>query len=151
MTGDALLLETAERAFADTCTHAAVQDAERDGWAPRVWDTAAEIGLPWIGVPESAGGAGGTLVGAVAVLGVAGRHAAPIPVAETGLLSGWLLSSAGLGVGQGPTTVVPGRREDDLRFEHGTLRGRAHRVPWAGKVERIVALVGGHVVVAAPD
>jgi acyl-CoA dehydrogenase len=150
MTGDALLVETAERAFADTCGHAAVQDAERDGWAPLVWDTAAGIGLPWVGVPESAGGAGGSLTDAVALLGVAGGHAAPIPLAETGLLAGWLLASAGLPVGDGPTTVVPGRAEDDLRLDRGKLHGTAHRVPWAGKVEQIVLLTGGKVVTVSP-
>ena len=84
---DQLLVDTAERAFADTATFEAVQQAERDGWAPAVWDAAAAIGLPWIGVPEEAGGAGGTIGDAIEVLRVAGRHAAPIPLAETGLLA----------------------------------------------------------------
>ena len=101
MTVDPLLLDTAERAFADTCTHEAIQAAERDGWAPTVWDTAAGIGLPWIGVPDAAGGAGGTVADGVAVLGVAGRHAAPIPLAETGLLAGWLLAGQWAAGGRG--------------------------------------------------
>ena len=96
-----------------------------------MWDTAAGIGLPWIGVPEAAGGAGGTVADGVAVLGVAGRHAAPIPLAETGLLAGWLLAAAGLPVGEGPSTVVPGRAEDDLRFAGDRVQGTAHRVAWA--------------------
>ena len=151
MTVDPLLLETADRAFADTCTHEAIQAAERDGWAPSVWETAAGIGLPWIGVSETAGGAGGTVSDGVAVLGVAGRHAAPIPLAESGLLARWLLASAGLTIGSGPTSVVPGRREDDLRLVAGRLSGTAHRVPWARSVERIVALVDGKVVAVAPN
>jgi len=150
VTVDPLLLDTAERAFADTCTHEAIQAAERDGWAPAVWDTAAGIGLPWIGVPEDAGGAGGTVADAVAVLGVAGRHAAPIPLAETGLLAGWLLAAAGLPIGTRANTVVPGRGEDDLRFEGDRLHGTAHRVAWARAAERIVALVDGKVVAVAP-
>src|SRR5262249_32261361 len=109
VTVDPLLLETAERAFADTCTTGAIQAAERDGWAPAVWDAIAGIGRPWIGVPENAGGAGGSIADAVAVLGVAGRYAAPVPLAETGLLAGWLRASAGLPIGTGPATVVPGR------------------------------------------
>jgi acyl-CoA dehydrogenase len=87
---------------------------------------------------------------------VAGRHAAPIPLAETGLLAGWLLASAGLRVGSGPRTVVPGRAEDDLRLEAGRLEGgrlhgTAHRVAWARAAERIVALVDGKVVAIAPS
>src|SRR3954447_4741627 len=35
---DQLLIDTAEKAFGDTATFEAVQEAERDGWAPRVWE-----------------------------------------------------------------------------------------------------------------
>ncbi len=147
---DELLVETAERVFAHTCTFEAVRQAEEARWAAEIWDAAAAIGLPWISVPEEAGGAGGTVSDAVAVLQVAGRHAAPVPLAETGLLAGWLLAAAGLPVGEGPSTVVPGLPEDDLRLEGGRLTGTAHRVPWAGAAERIVALVDGQVVSATP-
>jgi acyl-CoA dehydrogenase len=148
---DQLLIETAERAFGAVSTFDAVQEAEANRWSPAVWDAIAELGLPWISVPESAGGVGGTLTEAIAVLRVAGRHAAPIPLAETGLLGGWLLSAAGLGVGKGPISVVPGRAEDSLTLEGGRLSGTAHRVPWAASVEQIVALVDGQVVAVAPS
>jgi acyl-CoA dehydrogenase len=138
---DALLLETAERVFAETCTHDAVERAEADRFAPDVWSAVADIGLPWIGVPESAGGMGGELVDALGVLRVAGRHAAPIPLAETGLLAGWLLADAGLAVGEGPATVVPGRAGDSVAMVDGRLVGTAHGVAWAGAVARIVVLV----------
>jgi acyl-CoA dehydrogenase len=143
---DELLLETARKVFSDISTFEVVQDAEHLGWAPAVWEAAASIGLPWIGVPEEGGGAGGTLSDAIAVLQIAGRYAAPIPLAET-LLAGWLLAGAGLPVGEEPLTVVPGRKEDDLRLENGRLYGSAHRVAWGRNVERIVALVAGHVAV----
>src|ERR1700735_2766355 len=96
---DPLLIETATRAFAATATPQAVRQAATDRWAAKMWPAAAEIGLPWISVPESAGGAGGSVADAVAVLGVAGRHAVPLPLAETGLLSGWLLAASGLAGG----------------------------------------------------
>ena len=150
---DPLLLETTDRVLADTCTHEAIQAAERDGWAPGVWDKVAEVGLPWLSVPEAAGGAGGSLADALAVLRVAGRHAAPIPLAETGMLAGWLLAGVGLPVGAGPTAVVPGRPEDTVRLIGRALSGTAHRVPWARAAERIVALVeadGGWHVAAVP-
>ncbi len=151
MTVDPLLLETAERMFADTCTHEAIERAETDGFAPGVWGAAADIGLPWIGVPESAGGAGGDLADALAVLRVAGRHGAPVPLAETGLLAGWLLAGAGLTVGSGPATVVPGRAGDSLALVDGRLSGTVRGVPWARAAERVVAIVadgGGWQVVA---
>ena len=53
---DRLLLETAERVFADTSTYDAVQEAQRSGWAPAIWQAVAQVGLPWISVPEAAGG-----------------------------------------------------------------------------------------------
>jgi len=133
---DALLLEMAERVLAATCTHEAIQAAERDGWAPGVWERVAEVGLPWIALVE-----GGSLADALAVLRLAGRHAAPIPLAETGLLAGWLLAGAGLEVGEEPLTVVPGRPEDRLRLDGDRLTGVAHRVPWARSVGRVVALM----------
>jgi acyl-CoA dehydrogenase len=143
---DSLLVETAERVFSDTATFEVVQAAERDGWAPAVWDAAGSIGLPWIGVPEEAGGAGGTLEDAIAVLVVAGRHACPIPLAETGILAGWLLASTGLRVGSEPLTVVPGHGDDDLILDGDHLCGTAHRVPWARAAECIVAIVDDQVV-----
>jgi acyl-CoA dehydrogenase len=133
---DALLLETAERVLAGTCTHEAIRAAERDGWAPGVWERVADVGLPWIALVE-----GGSLADALAVLRLAGRHAAPIPLAETGLLAGWLLAGAGLEVGEEPLTLVPGRPEDRLRLAGGRLTGVAHRVPWARSVARVVALM----------
>ena len=147
---DPLLIETATRAFADTCTFSAVQAAEGDGWAAGVWEAAASIGLPWVSVPETAGGSGGTVSDAVAVLVAAGQHAAPVPVAETGLLAGWLLASAGLPLGEGPLTVVPGHPADDLRLDGDRLTGTAHRVPWARSATRIAVIVDGQVVSVAP-
>jgi len=141
MTVDELLVSTATRILADTSTFDAVEAAERDGWAPGVWDALAEAGLPWVGVPEQAGGSGGTLADALAVLRVAGAHAAPVPLAETGLLAGWLLAEAGLELDARPATVVPGRPSDDVRFAGGVLTGAAHEVPWAHRAGWVVALV----------
>ena len=133
---DPLLLETAERVLSETCTHEAIQAAERGGWAPAIWGRVAEVGLPWIALEE-----GGSLEDALGVLRVAGRHAAPIPLAETGLLAGWLLAESGLPVGEAPLAVVPGRPEDTVRIVGDRLSGVAHRVPWARAAERVVALV----------
>jgi acyl-CoA dehydrogenase len=141
MTTDPLLLETTERLFAATCTFEAVQQAEKQGWADGVWAAAAAMGLPWIGVAEEAGGSGGSLGDALAVLRLAGRYAAPIPLAETGVLGGWLLAGAGLTIPEAPVTVVPGLRADTLSISGDALSGVANRVPWARSVHQAVALV----------
>jgi acyl-CoA dehydrogenase len=115
-----------------------VQDAERNGWAPTVWQAVADAGFPWVSVPESAGGSGGTLTDAAAILTIAGAHAAPMPLAETGMLGGWLLAAAGLTVPDGPVTVA---HRAELSLTGGTISGRATRVAWGRGAERLVALV----------
>lgn len=143
---DALLSDSALHLFASTCTFDAVQAAEGEGWAPTVWEAVAEAGFAWIGLPEDAGGSGGTLLEAAEVLRIAGAHAAPIPLAETALLGGWLLTEAGLALPDGPITMAPGLTDDTVSARSSgrgsvVLDGTVHRVPWAARAERIVALV----------
>jgi acyl-CoA dehydrogenase len=151
---DPLLTETAARVFADRATFDAVEAAEADGWAPAMWAAVADTGLPWVSVSEDAGGSGGTLADAIEVVRLAGFHAVPLPLAETGLLAGWLLAGAALPVPSGALSVVPGTPADSLVLRNGVLHGRATRVPWARAVDGIVALVDGpdgpRVVVADP-
>ena len=141
---DPVLVDAVTRLLGETATHRAVQAAEADGWAPALWEAFAGAGLPWISVPEEAGGSGGTLADALAVLWLVGAHGAPVPAAETGVLGGWLLAGAGLPVPTGPVTVVPGRPGDDLALSGPpsgpVLSGTASRVPWARAAERVVVL-----------
>ncbi len=155
---DDLLIESAERLFAETCGFDTVQEAEEDRWAPAVWQAVADAGFAWIGVPSEAGGSGGTLLDACEVLRIAGRNSAPIPLAESGILGGWLLAGAGLALPEGPITVIPGLAEDNLAVRRDgegsiVLDGRVHRVPWAAQAERLAGLIevdGERVVVSIP-
>lgn len=155
---DDLLVESAQRLFFGVCSFEVVQAAEAAGWAPEIWKAVAEAGFAWIGVSDTAGGSGGTLADACEVLRAAGAHAAPIPLAETGILGGWLLAEAGLTLPDGPATVVPGAPGDSLTATlkadgSVTLAGTAARVPWARQAERVVALVStpdGNRVVSIP-
>lgn len=137
---DPLLVETVERLLAEESTFDAVEQAEPDGWCAPVWDALAESGFPWISLAEDAGGSGGSLADAMAVLRSAGRHAAPVPLAETGVLGGWLAASAGFELPDGPTTVVPDSRA--LTLDGGRLRGEA-TVAWARRADRVLAVVDG--------
>jgi acyl-CoA dehydrogenase len=150
---DQLLIDTAHRLFAATCTHEAVQAAERDGWAADIWKAAADAGFPWVSIPEDAGGSGGTLTDAAAIVRIAGAYAAPIPLAETGLLAGWLLSSAAMPLPDGPATVAPGQAGDTLARLGDTVSGRASRVAWARHADRVVAVLadGNGCIVASMD
>lgn len=155
---DELLTDSARNLFASTCTFDAVQAAEADGWAPDIWNAVAEAGFAWIGLPESAGGSGGTLLDGAEVLRIAGAHAAPIPLAETLMLGGWLLAEGGLELPDGPIGVIPGVAGDTLVARGAddgsvTLDGVAQRVPWAARADRLTAVVAvdGREVVVAVD
>lgn len=136
-----LLEETVERLFAKHCTPSDRQAAEADGWLAACWEALKDAGLLWLGTHESAGGSGGTVVEAAALVRVAGRHAVPLPVAECALLSGWLLERTGMPVGEAPVTVAVPRRGDGLVLrDRGTVSGRLARVPW-GKRSAAVATI----------
>lgn len=111
-----------------------------------LWRRLEEAGLTLAGVPEAAGGSGGGLEEAAAVVRVAGYFAAPTPLAETAFLAGWLLAEAGLPIPAGPLTATAAE-SISLRHANGgfVLEGRAARVPWARAARSVVVLAGGHV------
>ena len=90
-------------------------------------------------VPDTLGGAGAEMIDGFAVLRVAGRFAAPVPLAET-LLAGWLLAQAGIEAPAGPMTIAPVYEDGHIALTGGTLRGRARHVPFARNARHIVVL-----------
>lgn len=128
--------------------------------ATAVWDALAAAGFPWVSVPESAGGSGGTPADAAAILREVGRRAVPVPLAETGVLGGWLLARAGLVVPPRPVTVAafgPSVVGHDARLAGGPgrwrLTARLHRVPWTRESAQVVGIAsydGSPHVVAVP-
>jgi acyl-CoA dehydrogenase len=180
-----LLGETVERIFAEQAPPAtrSPRPATRPG-SPTLedqsdlsplWDTLAELRLPWVSVAEEAGGAGGDLDDAFTVLFHAGRHAVALPLAETGVLGGWLLSSAGLSVPEGPLAVPVARElaiaepETSGRGAAGegaglrlvprgpgwVAAGRLTRVPWGAQAAGVVTLArspgGWHVALVMTE
>ena len=96
-------------------------------------------------MPEEHGGAGAELADGFAILGVAGRYAAAVPLAET-LLAGWLLSRAGLSAPEGAMSVAPARPGDRIALNaDGTLSGQARGVPFARDAEHLAVLAGSSV------
>jgi len=102
-----IIVDTATRIFADLCEPATINAAEEGKWPKELWDTLEESGLTLTWVPDTLGGAGADMVDGFAVLRVAGRAAAPVPLAET-LLAGWLLAQAGITAPSGPMTIAQG-------------------------------------------
>ena len=131
-----LLVETVSRLLAERCTPEAMELAESEGWCGPAWDGLVEAGFTRIGLPETAGGSGGSLSDAADVLRVVGRFAAPVPLAETAFLAGWLLARAGLDLPDGPLAVVP----EELALTADRIAGTA-RVAWASRSSSMVALV----------
>jgi len=149
-----MLVETAERLFGDAVTPQVLAASERGGFAQGAWDALEEAGLHLALLPESAGGFGVGTAEALSLLRVAGRHALPLPLAET-MLAGWLLSRADIAVPAGAMTLATG---PGLSLgADGRLTGTVRGVAWGRHVRAIavlledsrVALVeGGFTVVA---
>jgi len=135
-----LILETAERMFRDLSESTIVDAAEKGEWPADLWNAVAEAGLDRAAVPEEFGGAGTDLADGLAVVRVAGRFAAPIPLAES-ILAGLLLSRAGAAVPEGPLTVATSRKLGLEQSGDGwQLNGTAGQVPWAGQAKGIIVL-----------
>jgi acyl-CoA dehydrogenase len=149
-----LLADTVTRLLTDMVTKELIEEAERGTWPARLWSALEEGGLTTPLVPEEGGGAGATWLDTAVVVRAAGRHAAPVPLAEA-IVASALLAGAGLPVPRGPLTiapVVPGERLALIR-DGGAWRadGAVTRVPWGRAAGHVVTVVeaGGQLVVAA--
>ena len=146
-----LLADTVTRLFRDLVTKESLEAAEQGAWPDRLWRALEEGGLTLPLVPETQGGAGGRWEDAEVVVRAAGRHAAPVPLAET-IVAAWLLAGAGLEVPTGPLTLAPVRAGEALRLTRkgAALEGTATRVPWGAAAGHVVALAeaDGRPVVA---
>jgi len=136
-----LLADTVTRLFTDLVTKEALESAERGDWPEALWAALEEGGLTLPLLPEAQGGAGGTWLDAHVVVRAAGRHAAPVPLAET-IVASWLLAGAGLDVPLGPLTIAPVHPEDRLSLIAGAggwrVSGTARRVPWGARARHVV-------------
>ena len=141
-----MLLESVGRLFEDLCTRQVIDAAEAGTFPDALWRAVSETGVPLGALPEAAGGLGAAWSDLFAVLRVAGRHAAPIPLAET-MLAAWLAGAAGLEVTDRPMTVGPVRAMDRLTLARDgngwRLNGTAGRLPYARDAGRIVLIADG--------
>lgn len=126
-----MLAETVERLFSEQVTKELIEGAEEGAWPAALWDAVEANGLTRPHLPEGVGGAGGTWREAYVILRAAGRHAVPLPIAET-ILGGWLLARAGLAPPGGPLTVLPGPPE-----------GTQEEVAWGCRAAHAVYVADG--------
>ena len=142
---DNFVSETAARIFADLADPQTINKARDDAWKTALWRALSENGLTLAWVPEALGGAGAEIADGFAVLNVAGRYAAAVPLAET-LLAGWLLARAGLKAPEGAMSVAPARPGDQITLaSDGTVSGRARAVPFAKDAMHLAVLAGTSV------
>jgi acyl-CoA dehydrogenase len=136
------VVDAATRIFADLADPQAL-NREADGtWKEPLWSALAQAGLTLAWVPEDKGGAGADLEDGFALIGLAGRFAVPMPLAET-LLAAWLLTRAGIASPGGAMTIAPARPGERIaRNSDGTLSGYARAVPFAQNASHVV--VWGH-------
>jgi alkylation response protein AidB-like acyl-CoA dehydrogenase len=141
-----MLLESMDRLFADHCTKELADRAEAGMFPDALWRAVSETGVPLAALPEAAGGADAEWSDLYAVLRLAGRYAAPIPLAET-MLAAWVAFSAGFAVTDKPMAVGPVRAGEQLSLERDgngwRLSGTAARLPWASQAGQIVLIVDG--------
>ncbi len=124
-----------------------VLTAERT-WDEGLWAELAEAGLTGVGLPEEAGGSGGELADAVAIVRTLAAGAGAGPVAEQLLVAGPARVAAGMDLPspeepltiavEGAVTAEPSDDGDGPgRF---TLTGTATDVPWAGVARHVAVL-----------
>ena len=118
-------------------------------WDQGLWSALAEAGLTGVGLPEEAGGSGGELADAVAIVRTLAAGAAAVPVAEQLLVAGPALVAAGLDLPspEAPLTfaVADALTVHPVDSGHGpgrfALTGTAADVAWAGIASAAVLLV----------
>ncbi|MBR0820084.1 acyl-CoA dehydrogenase family protein [Bradyrhizobium liaoningense] len=140
---DNIVVETAEKIFADLADPQTINNDKKDSWQAPLWHALSEAGLPLSWVPDDLGGSGASLADGFALLNAAGRFAVAVPLAET-MLAGWLLAQAGISSPEGEMTVLPASPKDRITLDaDGALSGRARGVPFAKAAKHFAVLAHG--------
>ncbi len=132
MRADDLLVETINNLLTDNCTpeRTAAAEANMDS---ALWTLLEESGLTLVGVPEAAGGSGGTIYDSSAIVKALGYHAAAVPAADT-ILAASLIAASEMAVPSGPIALAIDR------VGHVDIR-----VPWMNIAEHVL-LINDHGV-----
>lgn len=133
-----MLAEMIERLFSARFDDAAQARARAGEWLAAQWDEMAEMGLPLALLSEEQGGFGLADEETGEALRQLGRHAVPLPLAET-MAANRLLAKAGLPLADGPAGLGTA---SEARIEGGRLVGTLARVPWGDHLECLALAVG---------
>ena len=141
---DTILYDSAMRLLGDLVTQEVSADAERGAWPDRLWRAVEEAGYPDVLADGAAG-----IVEAATIVGAAGYHAAPIPLAET-MLARWLCAACGVEAPAGALTIGPVEPEDRLEIAEGAVSGHAGHIPW-GRAAAAVVLIARNTLLVVPQ
>lgn len=115
-------------------------------WDADLWADLVDAGLTGVGLPEEAGGSGGELADAVAVVATLAAGAGAVPVAEQLLVAGPAVLAAGLALPD-PTeplsVAVDGAVRATRYGDSWTLDGTSTGVAWAGVVHWLAVVAQG--------
>lgn len=135
------VFDTADRLFRDAVGKDLLDRTEAGTWPEALWASVEETGLLEAFADPDFGAAD-----AASVLRAAGRHAVPLPIAET-LLARRLLQRVGLDVPDGVLTIAPTAR---LAHAGGRVTATRHGVAWARRARAIIIPADDRVVVIDP-
>lgn len=139
---DEIVLDSTRRLFETLFPPTEANRRDETAWPAAAWDGIAELGLPVALLSEEAGGFGLGAAAIQGIIGLAGRYAVPLPLAES-MIATRLLADAGLAAPDGPLTIAAApsgvsatRSDSGLR-----LSGSLSRIPWAGDAAGIVLVL----------
>lgn len=113
------------------------------------WNLLAENGFTLVSIDERAGGSGGDLAAAAAILGATASVGLSLPLPETAWLAGWFLSGRGVTVPDEPLAAVVAKPDLSVVPAGSELRLSGELpVPWLGFASRVL-VIAPHAGVAA--
>ncbi|MDR0478813.1 MAG: acyl-CoA/acyl-ACP dehydrogenase [Burkholderiaceae bacterium] len=150
-----LIAQSIERVLADQVDRAAYGALESGQWPERLWNALEQAGFTsLLGAPGSSSPAQWS--DAYPVFHALGRHAAPVPLAETAIAS-FLLAAHGLPAREGPLAFFDFQDDPQASATHANggvcLDGRVPGVPWARWARALVvaASIEGRPILALID
>ncbi|MBK6802492.1 MAG: acyl-CoA dehydrogenase [Novosphingobium sp.] len=133
-----MLAEMIQRLLERSLDDSAQARARGGEWLSGLWTELSEMGLPLALLSEDQGGFGLTGAEQGEALRLLGRHAVPLPLAET-MGANRLLAAAGLPLAEGAAGLA---RADGLTLEGGRLTGTVERVAWGEHLDCLALAVG---------